>query len=184
MRKENKRTINAQKLADIDPHWYYQRRGEQPQLEQRILLKPSIVKGKGRPKGSKNKVHQKAKGYGVSSTRRDPSLYEFEMTKLYLNPAISCVIIEDEELSQACQVPATAQTDASKRDTTESYSKLSTTALGITRGVGGVRDLYEAGTVRERAYMRNIKLDELSSASMEELESGVFLDIDSQMFIN
>ncbi|KAI0993997.1 hypothetical protein K3495_g14186 [Podosphaera aphanis] len=86
-------------LADIDPHWYYQRRGEQPQLERRILLEPSIIKGKGRPKGSKNKVHQKSKGYGVSSTQRDPSLHEYEFIKLYLNPAISCVIIEDEELS-------------------------------------------------------------------------------------
>ncbi|KAI0993638.1 hypothetical protein K3495_g14546 [Podosphaera aphanis] len=46
-------------LAYIDPHWYYQRRREQPQLERRILLEPSIVKGKGRSKGSKNKVHQK-----------------------------------------------------------------------------------------------------------------------------
>ncbi|KAI1000248.1 hypothetical protein K3495_g7946 [Podosphaera aphanis] len=104
--------------------------------------------------------------------------------KPYLNPAISCVIIEDEKLSQASQVPATAQTDASKRDTTESYSKLSTTALGTTRDAGGVRDLYEAGTVRERAYMKSIKLDKLSSASVEELDSGLFLDIDSQMFIN
>ncbi|KAI0998733.1 hypothetical protein K3495_g9463 [Podosphaera aphanis] len=112
-------------LADIDPHWYYQRRGEQPQLRRRTLLEPSIVKGKGRPKGSKNKVHQKAKGYGMSSTRRDPSLHEYEMIKPYLNPAIAYVIIEEEELSQSSQVPATAQTDASKRDTTESYSKLS-----------------------------------------------------------
>ncbi|KAI0992384.1 hypothetical protein K3495_g15802 [Podosphaera aphanis] len=106
------------------------------------------------------------------------------MIKPYLNPAISCVIIEDEELSQASQVPATAQTDASKRDTTESYSKLSITALGITRGAGGVGDLYEAGTVRERAYMRSIKLNKLSCASVEKLDSGVFLDIDSQMFIH
>ncbi|KAI0992880.1 hypothetical protein K3495_g15305 [Podosphaera aphanis] len=142
------------------------------------------MKGKGRPKGSRNKVHQKAKGYGVSSTRRDPSLHEHEMIKPYLNPAIYCVIIENQEVSQASQVPATAQTDASKRDTTESYSKLSITALGITRCAGRVGDLYEAGTVRERAYMRSIKLDKLSSASVEELDSGVFLDIDLQMFIN
>ncbi|KAI1004802.1 hypothetical protein K3495_g3416 [Podosphaera aphanis] len=160
------------------------RRGEQPQLERRILLEPSIVKGKGQPKRSKNKAHQKSKGYGVSSTPRDPSLHEYERIKPYLNPAISGVIIEDEDLSQASQVSATAQTDVSKRDTTESCSKLSTTVLGITTGASGVRDLYEAGTVRERAYMRSIKLDKLSSASVEESDSGVFLDIDSQMFIN
>ncbi|KAI0998776.1 hypothetical protein K3495_g9420 [Podosphaera aphanis] len=129
------------KLTDALPQAC--RRREQTQLERRTLLEPSIVKGKGRPKGSKNKVRQKAKGYGVTSTRRDPSLHEYDMIKPYLNPVISCVIIEDEELSQ---VPATAKTDASKRDTTESYSKLSTTALGITRGAGGARDLYEAGT--------------------------------------
>ncbi|KAI1002826.1 hypothetical protein K3495_g5377 [Podosphaera aphanis] len=163
-------------LADIDPHWYYHRGGEQPQLERRIMLDPSIVKGKGRLKGNKNRVHQKAKGYGVSSTRRDPSLHEHEMIKPYLNPAISCVIIEDEELSQASQIPATSQTDASKRNTTESYSRLSTTALGITRVAGGVRDPYEAGKVRERAYMRSIKFDKLSSASVEELDSGMFID--------
>ncbi|KAI0996831.1 hypothetical protein K3495_g11351 [Podosphaera aphanis] len=106
------------------------------------------------------------------------------MIKPYLNPAISCVKIEGEELSQASQVPATAQTDAPKRDTTESCSTLPTTALGITRGASGFKDLYEAGTVRERAYMRSIKLHKLSSALMEELDSGVLLHIDSQMFIN
>ena len=64
--------------AHIGAHWYYQHSGEQPQLERRILLEPSIVKGKGRPKGSKNKLQQKVKSYGVSSTRRDPSLYVCE----------------------------------------------------------------------------------------------------------
>lgn len=132
-------------LADIGAHWYYQRSGEQPQLERRILPEPSIVKGKGRPKGSKNKLHQKAKSYGVSSTRPDPSLHVYEALKPPFNLAIPSTVIEYWELSLASLVLAIAQTDRLKRDMSESYLELSTIALGVTRGADGVRDLYEAG---------------------------------------
>ena len=76
--RARKRSPGEISPAHIGAHWYYQHSGEQPQLERRILLEPSIVKGKGRPKGSKNKLQQKVKSYGVSSTRRDPSLYVCE----------------------------------------------------------------------------------------------------------
>ena len=56
---------------------------------------------------------------------------------------------------------------------------LSTTALGFHRGGGGLTDRYEAGTVRERAYMRSIKVGKLGTALIEELDDEVFLDIDA-----
>ncbi|KAI1001351.1 hypothetical protein K3495_g6845 [Podosphaera aphanis] len=44
-----KRSPGKIALADIDAHWYYyQRRGEQPQFERRILFEPSVIKGKER----------------------------------------------------------------------------------------------------------------------------------------
>ncbi|KAI0997180.1 hypothetical protein K3495_g11008 [Podosphaera aphanis] len=118
---------------------------EQPQLKRHILLESSIVKRKGRPKGSKNKLQQKAKSYGLSSTRRYPSLHVYEAIKPLSNPATPFTVIKDEDLSLlASQVLAIAQTDRSKWDISESYSELSTTALGITRGAGGHRSDNEA----------------------------------------
>jgi hypothetical protein len=57
-------------------------------------------------------------------------------------------------------------------------SELPTTALGIIRGAGGFTDLYEAGTARERAYTRSIKIDKLGSAVVEELDKETVVDID------
>ena len=68
----------------------------------------------------------------------------------------------------------------SKWDTStgHGWSELSTTALGIIKGGGGFRDPYEAGTARERAYIRSIKIDRLGSAVVNELDTEVFIDID------
>jgi hypothetical protein len=38
-----------------------------------VILNPAVVRGKGRPRGSKNKE----KGHGVTATRRDPSQFEY-----------------------------------------------------------------------------------------------------------
>jgi hypothetical protein len=40
---------------------------------QDVILDPAIVRGKGRPKGSKNKQ----RGHGITSTQRDPSQFEY-----------------------------------------------------------------------------------------------------------
>ncbi|KAI1001744.1 hypothetical protein K3495_g6455 [Podosphaera aphanis] len=78
------------------------------------------------------------------------------------------------------QFLAKAQTDRLKWDISESYSELFTTALGATRGARMVIDLYEAGMVLGRAYMKSIKLDKLSSAKVD---NEVSLDIGSREFI-
>ncbi|RKF53425.1 hypothetical protein GcM3_218001b [Golovinomyces cichoracearum] len=178
--KNNYGTI---KLPDINYHWHYQRKeGEQPHLERRISLEPKIVKGEDRPKGSTIKVPPKAKGQGESSTRRDPSLYEHEALKLSLSTATPFVIEEDEDISSSifCQFPKTALVSKLKWDISEGSPELSTAAVGISRGPDGIRDLYEGGTARKRSYMRSIKLDKLGSASIEELDIEIFIDIDMQ----
>jgi hypothetical protein len=65
-------------LEDIHPFWWYKRleRGTSFAISvqnYRLVLNPAVVRGKGRPKGSKNK----AKNHGVTSTRRDPSQFEY-----------------------------------------------------------------------------------------------------------
>ena len=40
---------------------------------QTLILNPAVVQGKGRPRGSKNKE----KGYSVTTTRQDPSQFEY-----------------------------------------------------------------------------------------------------------
>jgi hypothetical protein len=66
------------RLTDIDAHWHYEREATEPQLNRRILLNPSVVKSKGRPKGALGK----RKNGGQSGTRRDPSLFEHEAIDL------------------------------------------------------------------------------------------------------
>ncbi|KAI0997094.1 hypothetical protein K3495_g11094 [Podosphaera aphanis] len=110
-------------------------------------------------------LQQKAKSYGASSTRPDPSLHVYDALKPPSNPATLYTVNEYDALSLiASLVLAIAQTDRLKWDISESYLDLSTIALRVTRGVGGVRDLYEVRIVLERAYMKSIKLKKLSSA--------------------
>lgn len=121
-------------LSDIDPHWHYEREGgEQPHLGRRILLEPSIVKGKGRPKVSTIKPPLKVKGYGVSSTRRDPSLFEHEDFELpsstapprlkSARPLLSTPIIIDDNEPPPPQLPIKAQGARSKWDTYKLHNK-------------------------------------------------------------
>ena len=57
---------------DIHPFWWYNRSKCDDSLlqecrETRTILEPLVVRGKGRPKGSKGKQKGKQKGYGASS---------------------------------------------------------------------------------------------------------------------
>jgi hypothetical protein len=168
---------------------------EQSQTERRILLQPAVVKGKGRPKGAKGKQ----KGDGLSSTRRHLSLFEHEAAaenappsstappRLELASRKRCAsqltqdfIIVDTEVVQQLSTTAAAvlRGARSKWDTeNKSQAELSTTALALLRGASTMGDLYEAGTERERAYMRSLKIDKLGSAVSEAIEE-VFVDID------
>jgi hypothetical protein len=65
-------------LQDINSHWYYSQGVQTGLLSRHMLLNPRIVKGKGRPKGSK----AKKKGNTESSTRREPSLFEYTTIEL------------------------------------------------------------------------------------------------------
>ncbi|RKF83964.1 hypothetical protein GcM3_005001 [Golovinomyces cichoracearum] len=76
--------------------------------------------------------------------------------------------------------PKKALRSKSKWNTSEGSPELSTTAIGISRDTGGIRDLYEVGIARKRAYMRSIKFDKLGSASIEELDIEIVVDVDVQ----
>jgi len=172
-------------LTDIDPYWWYDRGVVEPQVARKILLDPLVVKGKGRPKGSKGK--SKEKGNGESSTRRDPSLFEHAAIEL---PSISAVpaametvhptasvsistTLDSESVEQIAEAHPELSTTAvailrgarSKWDTgdDEGLADLSTTALAILRGAGQGDDPYEAGTLRERAYLRSLNPIKLAS---------------------
>jgi hypothetical protein len=60
---------------------------------------------------------------------------------------------------------------------TLSVRGLLTTALRLQRGAGTNQDLYDAGTLRERAYMRSVRIEQLGSAVVAELDEE-FIDID------
>ena len=128
------------------------------------------------------KLPPKAKGHGESSTRRDPSLHEYEALKLSLSTAAPSIIEEDEYPSSSIffKFPKSALMSKSKWNISEGSPELSTTAILLLRGAGGIRDLYEAGTARERAHMRSIKFDKLGSALIEELDIEKFVDVDVQ----
>jgi hypothetical protein len=50
------------------------------------ILNPAVVCGKGRPQGSKNK----AKGHGITATRRDPSQFEYTIPSSSAPAVLSC----------------------------------------------------------------------------------------------
>jgi hypothetical protein len=175
-------------LADIDPHWYYDRGVAPPQNTRRILLDPLVVKGKGRPKGSKGK----GKNMGESSTRRDPSLFEHEAIELPSSTAPAALETRKPmPPTSSSEEPTTIQIRREigpKWDTVENsfMANLTTTALGILRGAGSDEDPYEAGTLRERAYLRSLHPNKLAEQIDEdELDNKVhencekdFVDID------
>jgi hypothetical protein len=58
-------------LTDIHPFWWYKRPEQSTSSTtsvhpRRLVLNPAVVRGKGPPRGSKNK-----KGYEITNTRRD-----------------------------------------------------------------------------------------------------------------
>jgi hypothetical protein len=62
---------------DIHPFWFYKRPKAYTQSDvaaqnPTVVLNPAIIRGKGRPRGSKNKE----KNHRITSTRRDLSAFE------------------------------------------------------------------------------------------------------------
>ena len=120
------------RLEDIHPHWYYDHTISQQDSDQTQVLEPLIIRGKGRPKGA---LGGSNKSKGVHDTRRLPSAFEL--------PSSSA--------------PAAIETQPARRE--QLYivqSGLSSTSLAMSRLQEGQVDIYEPGTVRERAYMRGI----------------------------
>lgn len=136
-----KRIYNKEplQLADIDPHWWWQR--ETLRLDKSpsfYTLEPQVIRAKGRPKGSLGLEHRA----GITSSRRDPLLVE------------RVLAAEKAEASEATGTarpglppPSTAPPAVDTAKVT-----LSTTALGLQRLQGG--DTYDAGTKMQRAYQR------------------------------
>jgi hypothetical protein len=54
----------------------------------------------------------------------------------------------------------------------------------LRRGASRLGDLYEAGTARERAYIRSIKIDKLGSAVVEQLDDDEYPDFDEAVLAN
>ena len=50
--------------------------------------------------------------------------------------------------------------------------------MALIRGVGGENDPYEAGTMRERAYLRSIPIGKLSNAKVDMLDDKEDMDND------
>jgi hypothetical protein len=178
------------KLADIEPHWYYNCTLDQrPHLGRQILLESAVVKGKGRPKGSKIEL-PKFKGKGASSITRDALLHEheaFEFSSMgppRIETRSTAIITPTPTVLQLSTTAIAVLRGAhSNWDTADNkdLADLSTTAPAYLRGAGTIEDLYEAGTARERAYMRSIKIDKLGSALVEELDEDEYLDINDQI---
>jgi hypothetical protein len=153
---------------DIHPFWWYDRTKVSITLEARatcaIVLDPKVVKGKGRPKGSKGN-HQKGDGvagmriaFKTSNitvlilyflihlgTRRDPSQFEFTSTA----PAV----LTTAQPAQPTRPAAVASC----------MKSLSTTQLGFQRTISA-EDTYVPGTVPERLYKRAARAHDLAEA--------------------
>ena len=121
------------RLEDIHPHWYFDHTIRRQDLDQNQVLQPLVIRGKGRPKGALGGVSHKSKG--VHDTRRLPSAFELPSSSA---PAVI-------ETQPACQEQLYIV-----------QSGLSSTSLAMSRLQDGQVDMYEPGTVRERAYMRGI----------------------------
>jgi hypothetical protein len=176
------------RLSDIDPHWYYVRGATDSQVGRRILLNPTVVKGKGRPKGARG---GHGKNQGSSSTRRDPSLFEhaaIELPSESTPPAATAAAApgkkrkapesppRPEAIPQVNVVRQGARWDVGDNN---DLLRLSTTQLGIARGGGTDDDLYEPGTARERAYLRSIAPQNLVLVDVKRLDLEVQKDLEA-----
>jgi hypothetical protein len=197
---EKQKTPGFLLLSDIDPHWWYDRGIVTPQEARKILLDPLVVKGKGRPKGSKGKK----KGDGEGSIRRDPSLFEYaaitlpsaldppsstappQLQTTIQNHSVTNPVFTESAVQRIVgshpNVPATAIAvlwgARSRWDINDDMEPgISTTTLAILRGAGQDDDPYEAGTIRERAYMRSLNPARLIQANIELLDDEDALDV-------
>ncbi|RKF65015.1 hypothetical protein GcM3_127012 [Golovinomyces cichoracearum] len=179
---ERQRNPGTLRLTDIDAHWYYDREALGPiaeHVERRILLNPAVVKGKGRPKGALGK---KGANQGETGTRRDPSLFE-HVADFELPPSTAPPRIEgDGPVAVAAKrgrgrPPKAKITAQASRDSCYHLRGVSTTVLGFQRGAGTILDPYDAGTLRERAYLRSVHIEKLGSATVPVIEEGS-IDID------
>ncbi len=148
------------KPEDIHPFWWYTRLETSTYSaheEDRLVLDPAIVRGKGRPKGAKGK---KTKGAEVNSmyfrnvtqliivlihfvgTRRDPSLHE------YIPSSSAPPTLPNQDEPTVCYIVAPPPSTA--YDTV-----LTTTQLGIQRLRDAGLDTYKPGTLPPRLYQTN-----------------------------
>lgn len=143
-------------LEDIHPHWLVRRpNGDNDACE--LVLSPSKIKGKGRPKGA---LGGGASREPASSTRRNPSAFELpsssapsalpSRSSLLLAPSVSSVAVSPSSLNNSTvyQAPGT-------RLSTQ-FQGWSTTQIALERITEQGGDTYEAGTARERGYMSGI----------------------------
>ena len=121
------------------------------------------MKGKGRPKGSLGH----GKNQGITGTRRDPSLFEYEDTPSATAPPR---LEARPNLTQRAQdaemeiIPEVRVRSPGRRWDFDNNAQVefTTTQLGLERGAGSNDDLYEPGTLRERAYLRSIAPEKLA----------------------
>lgn len=151
---------------DIHPFWWYKR----PELHtsstmntqtRRLILNPAVVRGKGRPRGSKNKQ----KGHGITSTWRDPS--QFEHIPSSLAPAVlSRPTHQLVESAAVMGLIAQENDERNKQDNSEDEGgefidiidpqlrDLTTTQMGLLR-IEESSDTYYPGTLVPRLYQTN-----------------------------
>ncbi|RKF56751.1 hypothetical protein GcC1_194032 [Golovinomyces cichoracearum] len=143
-------------ISDIHPHWHFNRGSVPIPIAQRQLLDPlPVLRGKGRPKGSRNR----GKNQGQSSTRRDPSLFEHVESQSIVQSTVPSF---PQSFPQST-VPSFPQSTVQSlpQPVPRLQSMTSTTQLAISRGAGSIEDLYDPGTLRERAYMQSLPIDRL-----------------------
>ena len=172
-------------ITDVDPHWYYDRTVPLPMSNtesKRFLLEPLNIKGKGRPRGVLGrckKLHRR--GEGESSTRREPSLFEHKAVCLpsrtgpiypeNMNPPLKRQRLMTKAMAEA-QASIVSPSSAPRDQIQLSVSTYSTSALGLMRGAGTDKDLYDPGTERQRAFMRSINPEKLANSCPLEEHDG------------
>ena len=150
-------------LADIHPFWWYKRpeASTSSAIEVQtctIVLNPAVVRGKGRPRGSKNK-----KGYQLTNTRRDPSQFEYALSSSALavlsrQPTESAVVrglLAHDEQDEQDDQDDNGFIDIEAFDEALIDPQLrSTTQIGIAR-IKDSSDTYCPGTLLPRLHQTN-----------------------------
>jgi hypothetical protein len=128
-----------------------------------VVLNPAIVRGKGRPKGSKGK---KTQGHNITAPRRNPSIFE------YIPSSSAPAVLSYPRLATAQSIAVSnllaTQLDHNKDEEEEEEEEekkkiintiiparqLSTTKLGLQR-LSKTTDIYLPGTLPPRLYQTN-----------------------------